>query len=164
MAIDKIQSESINLADNFAFTGTVTGAGGANTPAFNVKNSSNQNITRAVRTKMTLGTEVFDTDNVFSSSKFTVPSGNAGKYMIIGRIQGIDTENERVSCYIYKNGSQFERTENAGKAGDSYADVDVFSIDIMDLSVGDYIELYAQVNGSGTANVFGILEGYKIIE
>ena len=28
MAIDKIQSESINLADNFAFTGTVTGAGG----------------------------------------------------------------------------------------------------------------------------------------
>ena len=28
MAIDKIQSESINLADNFAFTGTVSGAGG----------------------------------------------------------------------------------------------------------------------------------------
>ena len=27
MTIDKIQSESINLADNFAFTGTVTGAG-----------------------------------------------------------------------------------------------------------------------------------------
>ena len=28
MAIDKIQSESINLTDDFAFTGTVTGAGG----------------------------------------------------------------------------------------------------------------------------------------
>jgi hypothetical protein len=28
MAIDKIQSESINLADTFAFTGTVSGAGG----------------------------------------------------------------------------------------------------------------------------------------
>ena len=28
MAIDKIQSESINLTDNFAFTGTVSGAGG----------------------------------------------------------------------------------------------------------------------------------------
>ena len=34
MAIDKIQSESINLADNFAFTGTVTGAGESNTPSF----------------------------------------------------------------------------------------------------------------------------------
>lgn len=28
MAIDKIQAESINLGDTFAFTGTVTGAGG----------------------------------------------------------------------------------------------------------------------------------------
>ena len=28
MAIDKIQAESINLADTFAFTGTVTGAQG----------------------------------------------------------------------------------------------------------------------------------------
>lgn len=27
MAIDKIQSESINLKDDFAFTGTVSGAG-----------------------------------------------------------------------------------------------------------------------------------------
>ena len=34
MAIDKIQSESINLADNFAFTGTVSGAGGNKNPAF----------------------------------------------------------------------------------------------------------------------------------
>ena len=28
MSLSKIQSESINLADNFAFTGTVSGAGG----------------------------------------------------------------------------------------------------------------------------------------
>lgn len=28
MALSKIQSKSINLADNFAFTGTITGAGG----------------------------------------------------------------------------------------------------------------------------------------
>ena len=135
-----------------------------NTPAFNAKNSSNQSITRASATKMTLGTEVFDTDSAFASSKFTVPSGEGGKYMIIGRIQGINTENERVMCYIYKNGSQFERTENAGKASDGSADTDVFSVDVMDLSAGDYIELYAQVNGSGSADVFGILQGYKIIE
>jgi hypothetical protein len=28
MALSRIQSESMNLADDFAFTGTVTGAGG----------------------------------------------------------------------------------------------------------------------------------------
>ena len=50
MAIDKIQSESINLADNFAFTGTVTGAGGVNTPAFKAyiwcTNNSNNTYTK----------------------------------------------------------------------------------------------------------------------
>jgi hypothetical protein len=30
MAITKIQSESLNLSDNYDFTGTVTGAGGDN--------------------------------------------------------------------------------------------------------------------------------------
>ena len=34
MAITKIQSESLNLADTYDFTGTVTGAGGVNTPSF----------------------------------------------------------------------------------------------------------------------------------
>ena len=34
MALSKIQSESINLADNFAFTGTVTGSGESNAPYF----------------------------------------------------------------------------------------------------------------------------------
>jgi hypothetical protein len=28
MAITKIQSESLNLADDYTFTGTITGAGG----------------------------------------------------------------------------------------------------------------------------------------
>ena len=40
MAIDKIQSESINLADNFAFTGTVSGAGESNVPYLDVAVSS----------------------------------------------------------------------------------------------------------------------------
>ena len=44
MAIDKIQSESINLADNFAFTGTVSGAGGVMTPAFHAYLSADQNV------------------------------------------------------------------------------------------------------------------------
>ena len=34
MAITKIQSESMNLADTYAFTGTVTGASTPMTPAF----------------------------------------------------------------------------------------------------------------------------------
>ena len=43
MALSKIQSESINLADNFAFTGTVSGAGGGITEADAFRISADQN-------------------------------------------------------------------------------------------------------------------------
>ena len=52
MALSKIQSESINLADNFAFTGTVTGAGGVNTPAFEAYLGSDQTVSDNVYTKV----------------------------------------------------------------------------------------------------------------
>ena len=52
MAITKIQSESLNLADTYAFTGTVTGAGGANTPAFQAYKSANQAISGSTWTKI----------------------------------------------------------------------------------------------------------------
>ena len=45
MALSKIQSESINLADNFAFTGTVSGAGGGK-----VAQVVHQNFTTAFST------------------------------------------------------------------------------------------------------------------
>ena len=34
MAITKLQAEALNLADTYAFTGTVTGAGENNSPNF----------------------------------------------------------------------------------------------------------------------------------
>ena len=61
MAIDKIQSESINLADTFAFTGTVTGAGGVNTPMFSARLGSNSSsISQNTTTKVVCATEEFD--------------------------------------------------------------------------------------------------------
>ena len=84
MAIDKIQSESINLADTFAFTGTVTGAGGATTPAFYAQGASDQGWSDDATAKIIFGTEVYDTDNTFASSRFTPGvAGTWGAYKII---------------------------------------------------------------------------------
>ena len=51
MALSKIQSESLNLADNFAFTGTVSGAGeitASSTVPASSSSSVNVNLTNAV--------------------------------------------------------------------------------------------------------------------
>ncbi len=81
MAITKIQSESMNLADTYNFSGTVTGAGGVNTPAFMAYLSSDQNISNGVYTKVQCDTELYDTDNAYdNSSNYRFTPQTAGKY------------------------------------------------------------------------------------
>ena len=89
MPLSKIISESVDLSDNFNFTGTLqqNGAGicGDNKPAFYSELSSNQVIGDAGDVKVQFNTEILDTDNAYDNSsnyRFTVPSGEGGKYFI----------------------------------------------------------------------------------
>ena len=87
MAIDKIQSESINLADTFAFTGTVTGAGGITEADFFVCNAD-QSISNNTRTLVSGNWQrsaVWDFSKIGtgmseSSGVFTFPS--TGIYLV----------------------------------------------------------------------------------
>ncbi len=94
MAITKIQSESLNLADTYAFTGTVTGAGGVNTPAFEAVLTASTTINHDTNTKVNLNTEIFDTDNMYdNSSNYRFTPTIAGKYYIYVSITGKSTNN-----------------------------------------------------------------------
>ena len=157
---------------------TFASAGGTNTPFFNATLSSSSNINHATTTKInfdTVKTEsssgVYDTSNY----KFTVPSGQAGKYEITLKVRLIDTENNmtRTDFYLYKNGSQL------GQFGGltTGTDQDLRGIDsccsiILDLAVGDYIEgyTYIETSDSGTTILYGssgyetYLSGFKLVE
>ena len=181
MAIDKIQSESINLADNFAFTGTVNGAGGANTPAFEAYLSSSQDISDDTFTKIQINAEVFDTASAYDNSsnyRFTVPSGQGGKYFVYGMAQCYASYDANASSRlaIYKNGSRF-----IGSSGDYRHDgtrVAPLSVHtVISLNASDYLEIYALIDVTanspsiiGTADSldggnYGTRFGaYKIIE
>jgi len=99
MAIDKIQSESINLADNFAFTGTVTGAGGANTPNFFAYFGSLVNPSNDTNVVAAYNTEVFDVGGCYNNTSGTVTLNGistpaysfapnvAGKYFIYAQVR-----------------------------------------------------------------------------
>jgi len=178
MAIDKIQSESINLADNFAFTGTVSGAGGVNTPAFSVYRSSDQTITDNTMTKVSWNAEFYDTDNAFASDKFIVPSGKNGKYFFHTKMYTScagNSEYNTAELAFYKNGARidyaiFDYRNNPGHQFTVQAAI------TLPLVATDYIEVYLQIDdGSGNPTIKGtstvtdgiyrsIFEGFKIIE
>ena len=106
MAIDKIQSESINLADNFAFTGTVTGAGGI-TEVDTFRTNANQTISASTTTVIAGNWErddlIFEkvgTGMSESSGIFTFPS--TGKYLILFQtyVYGFGTSGSESAQYV----------------------------------------------------------------
>ena len=167
MAITKIQSESLNLADNYDFTGTVTGAGGVNTPAFLAyANSDQTGISSNTWTKITnYGVEVFDTDNKYSNYRFT--PGVAGKYFIFGTAYLQHYGSQRTFIAIYKNGSiNTLGNSTMPNSADNYP-LQVTGIVNMP-NTTDYVEIFVRQLGTGTtaysSGVSVKFGGYKIIE
>tara|TARA_R110000803_G_scaffold180407_1_gene242840 strand:+ start:208 stop:756 length:549 start_codon:yes stop_codon:yes gene_type:complete len=147
---------------------TQTGVGGVNTPAFEAKKTSGtQAIANNADTKVTFNAENFDTDSAFASDKFTVPSGKGGKYFLYSSIGWTPNTNNVRVVYLYKNGSEAKRLCSF----EGQADAATFWSNggILDLSAGDYIEVYCYQNSGGSLDLLTNGEityfgGYKIIE
>ena len=139
----------------------------SNTPAFFVHAASAQAVADSTDTKVNLDTESWDTDSAFDTSnyRFTVPSGQAGKYFFNGGIGYTSlTDNDESRVMIYKNGSLVNWWKYFQGQNGTIA---IQNSVVLDLAVSDYIELYAfQVSGgskntaSGSTNTY--LTGYKL--
>jgi hypothetical protein len=79
---------------------------GQSAPAFSVYNNTTQSISSSTETKVTLGTEVFDTNNNFANSTFTPTV--AGYYQLNGGIRVGGSSIGYVYLMFYKNGSRYQ--------------------------------------------------------
>jgi len=168
VAIDKIQSESINLADTFAFTGTVTGAGETNTPVFLAsKSDSNQSISHNTTTKITFNNEIVDSDSAFASSTFTVPSGKGGTYLLSACVY-VGNSQDYNYLSIRKNGSS-TNVINMTHFRNTTSDSSYHITGLVSASASDTFEVYfaqtkgSSVNAESNSSVgFTFFGGFKI--
>ena len=143
------------------------GASIANTPAFSayLANDSDQSISDSTSTKIQFDAERFDTAGAFDTSnyKFTVPSGQAGKYLIILQAKFSSSQQNDIvgsSITLKINGSDSNSTSFTGAGYISGTKYPILGnqlnvITVVDLSVSDYLEGFAfiKTNGSGTPKV-----------
>ena len=166
MAITKIQSESVNLADNFAFTGTVTGAGGANTPAFHATSNSQQVIANNTFTKLQFGNEVFDTNSNYDTSNYRFLPTTAGKYYFKAVARSVETTNfSTIWMQIHKNDSVISRVI---QPHDDYSSA-ATSVTVSMNGSSDYLEVFFRHNKGSDLTLENqtyscYSEGFKIIE
>lgn len=101
--------------------------------------ATNQSVASASNTKVTLGTELFDIGSCFSSSTWTPP---AGTVRLTASLSGTGmTSGERVTVYIYKNGSSYRRSGAVADSTGSWA----VQCNVIDQCNGtDTYEVYVQ--------------------
>ena len=144
------------------------------TPAFRYVKSSNQTLTNNTYTKITFDTQIFDTDSAVSSSTFTVPTGKGGKYIlgssVWGNASGV-TYYQYANTYYYLNGSTIKTMNILDFRNNPTYQNSLVTIDILDLSAGDTIDVYHRVSTlSGSPSILGdatqdktYFYGYRII-
>jgi hypothetical protein len=128
-------------------TGTVMVSG--NMPAFSaVPANSTQTPAASTFTKVTLGTELFDTNSNFASSRFTPTI--AGYYQINGTVNMAGSV-ARLLVTIYKNGSEWNRgfDVNANTLSGTTSQLMYLN------GSTDYVELYT-FNTSGGVAINGV--------
>ena len=162
---------TLSIAGTITNTGTATGFGGANTPAFSVYLNAAMSLTNNTTSKVTYDTEKVDTDSAFASNKFTVPSGGAGTYYFIHAPTIQTTSSGATLCrsYVYVNGSEVARSDSRIVTGTGHYENTPVSTYMATLSESDYVEGYARIesDGTGTETVEGATRswfiGYKLI-
>jgi len=177
MALSKIQAESMNLADTYAFSGTVSGAGTVTTPAFHAYLSSAQTgVGDGVFTKVNFNTEKFDTDNCYdNSTNYRFTPNVAGKYYVYSLVSANSTHASNCSLYllaIRKNGGSLTQgiTDHRNVAN-AYVGGEYTALVVEMNGTTDYLEVYChmdtannsslQFQGSEQETYFG---AYRIVD
>ena len=176
--IDNISgSSTLTIGDTN--TSTITLKSGATltnfpdmTPSFYATNgSTDQSINDGTQTKVDFGTEILDSDSAFASSRFTVPSGAAGKYYLFASVDLLESDSDMEShnIYFFKNGSASVSHVFNNTSSSKIRRISTYFGTIFDLSASDYMEIYfqfvgtagnaASIKANNAATFFG---GYRI--
>lgn len=119
------------------------------------KVTTNQSITDATITGITLNNEVYDKgsmhDNSTNSERITIPTGGAGIYAFFGQVTFAANATGRRELYLYKNGSKVAEAKEFNPDG---TETTVLQVNYQDeASVNDYYELRVYQNSTAALNV-----------
>ena len=167
LKVNTIQDKGGNTIISSDGSGNLTQSFASNTPNFYVRLSSNFDLVNDTFVKVPWDSEEFDSDNAFASNKFTVPSGKGGKYFFLVHAF-LGNQLGRYTISLYKNGSRLEPRSQWSHVNRDVVDGDHSQgfWQIVDLSAGDYIEVYVQTTAGSNGDVLSSTsywQGFRLI-
>ena len=152
---------------------TFAAAGSDSTPNFLVYQSSAQSLSANTETRLVLDTEVYDSDNAFTNTsgnyKFTIPSGEAGKYVLYFSVRRGNFAGNRFRVEMMRTRSGTELGILYGESNGGTNSYDTTSnFIILDCSVADTYHIMVQQDDGSSENLYEGLGstffgGYKLV-
>lgn len=151
-------NNTVLTADSSTATGLKWAAASAS--AFvgcSASKSATQSIANATYTAITFNTEDYDTDSIHDNStnttRFTVPTGKGGKWLISGVMTFASNATGFRFVRLYKNGTAFIVPSGVAPVNGDTTQVAVSYIHTF--AAGDYMEVFVYQNSGGNLNVAG---------
>ncbi len=146
-------------AGGVEFRAETGGGGGAAFVGAKAYHSTTQTIPNATVTPLLFNSERYDTDGFHSTSsetsKFTVPTGKGGYYLLQGGVTGPAVGNTSSEVLFRLNGSTFLQSASGNNDGTNFW---VIATGVALLAVGDYVELvvYHENGSQSSGNATGV--------
>ena len=139
-----------------ANSGTATGFGESNTPAFQAYLSSNQTFSDATYTKVNFNTEIYDTNSDYdNSSNYRFTPTTAGKYLVYSTLVMFAGGSTYAGLAIYKNGSLYQECDADYDNGTEARNVISTSAAIDFNGSSDYVEIFGYLDITSGTPTFG---------
>lgn len=142
---------------------TPANAGGY-TEGASTYNNTTQSFVQNVDTAVTMNAEVYDTDTIHdnSTNPTRLTCNTAGKYIVIGEVAYPGTGGGQFYLQnLKKNGTVFA-TSNTQAIANSGVGAVVQTVGLVDLSPGDYVEIWVYSGVAGTISASGKLSMQRI--
>jgi hypothetical protein len=137
-------------ADSTTATGLKWASAGTTAVGCSLTAGAVTTIANATFTAVNFSVEKYDTDGFHSTttntSRITIPSGKAGKYLITGKLNWASNATGYRQIAIYKNGSNLSYNAYAVVNG-NITGITIVSLD--SLAEGDYVELFGFQTSGG---------------
>ena len=171
-AMNVLSGSTLTIDSGATITNSGTATGFTdNTPAFQAFLNASQNMNSGAETVIVFNTEQFDTDSAYSTSngKFTVPSGEGGKYYLYAQLQRNNYTGGRFIVKINVGGTEKASAEmrNSDSGGTTFDTVGLSTV--LDLSASNEVtvSLYQNAADDSGANGDGTVPksffmGFKI--
>lgn len=152
-------NNQVLTADSTTATGLKWATPASSSPTFvgcSIYNTTSFSIANNTATRITCNSEFFDTngfhDTTTNTARITIPTGYAGKYLVnMGVTYDANGAGARVVT-IYKNNASFVElfTMTGGSGGNQSPKASA----VINLAVGDYIELFTTQTSGSTLTMY----------